>query len=82
MEVMKGFRNLEEVAKREFRKRLLSIIVFSRNLSFGDSQVTSLAAGILVYAKLRLRKQSRTRRQISIATEVVIRQCLKKYKSF
>ena len=36
IEIFKGFQTLEVVAKREFRKRLLSIVVFYPNLSFGD----------------------------------------------
>lgn len=47
-------------------------------------QVTyfKLPARISRYVKLRLRKQSRTRRLISIEIEVVTRQCLKNCKSF
>ena len=41
-----------------------------------------LPARISRYVKLRLRKQSRTRRLISIEIEVVTRQCLKHCKSF
>ena len=37
IEIFKGFQTLEVVAKGEFRKRLLSIVLFSPNLSFGDS---------------------------------------------
>ena len=47
-------------------------------------QVTyfKLPARISRYAKLGLRKQSRTRRLISIEIEVVTRQCLKTVKAF
>jgi len=37
IEIFKGFQTLEVVAKPEFRKRLLSIVVFFPNLSLGDS---------------------------------------------